>query len=185
MSIFFVTLFSILLAEIGDKTQLLTLLLIARFRKPAVILIAMSLATFVNHLIAASVGDWLNQYLNPTLIHLIIGIGFFMMAVWLFVPEQGETTFRASKPFWSSLLIFFLAEMGDKTQVATLLLAARYQQIGLVVIASTLGIIFANAPMLFFGHYLHPYMKRRWGRYSAAVIFIVLGITALSYTPVL
>lgn len=181
MSILITSIASVGLAEIGDKTQLLTLLLVARFGKPIAILCGIVVATLVNHFFAAALGDFVNQWLSPDIMRWIIGIGFFLMALWILVPDKNDSQIKGGHPFWTSLIVFFIAEMGDKTQIATLLLGAHYQNLPLVVLGSTIGMVLANAPMLWFGKYLQPYMQCAIGRYGATALFATLGIITLCY----
>nr|MBW3792698.1 TMEM165/GDT1 family protein [Plesiomonas shigelloides] len=170
---------SVALAEMGDRTQLLTLLLVARFRKPWWILAAIVCATLFNHFLAAWIGVELSNYLTPEIMRWVVGVGFLLMAGWVLIPDKDNGEVKGGHPFWTSLVIFFIAEIGDKTQIATTLLGARYDNVTLVMIGSTLGMIAANAPMLWFGERLSPYMKSDWGHRAAAVVFAALGIITL------
>lgn len=181
MSVLITSIASVGLAEIGDKTQLLTLLLVARFGKPFLILLGIIVATLVNHFLAAGLGDLVNQWLNPDVMRWVIGVGFFIMAAWILIPDKNDSQIKGGHPFWTSLIVFFIAEMGDKTQIATLLLGAHYQNLPLVVLGSTIGMILANAPMLWFGKYLQPYMQCTFGRYGATALFAALGVATLWY----
>jgi putative Ca2+/H+ antiporter (TMEM165/GDT1 family) len=181
MSIIITSIASVALAEIGDKTQLLTLLLVARFGKPFHILFGIIIATLVNHFFAAGIGELVNQWLSPEIMRWIVGIGFLIMAAWLLIPDKNDGKIEGGHPFWTSLVVFFIAEIGDKTQIATLLLGAHYNNLTLVVLGSTIGMVLANAPMLWFGQRLQPYMQCKTGRYSATALFAALGIATIFY----
>ncbi|AOP41570.2 TMEM165/GDT1 family protein [Edwardsiella piscicida] len=179
MSIILTSMSSVALAEIGDKTQLLTLLLVARFGKPFLILLAIILATLVNHYFAALIGELVTQFLSPQIMRWMVAAGFLAMAVWVLFPDKDDGEIRGGHPFWTSLVVFFLAEIGDKTQIATVLLGAHYQHITWVVLGSTLGMVLANAPMLWFGARLQPYLKSGWGRRLSSLLFAILGVVTL------
>jgi len=181
MSVLLTSIASVALAELGDKTQLLTLLLVARFGKPIPILCGIVGATLINHFFAAAIGELVNQWLTPDVMRWVVGIGFLIMAIWVLIPDKNDSKIQEGNPFLISLVVFFLAEMGDKTQIATLLLGAHYQNLTLVVLGSTLGMILANIPMLWFGKYLQPYMQCKAGRYGAMALFTLLGISTLFY----
>ncbi len=170
---------SVALAEMGDRTQLLTLLLVARFHKPWAILAAIVTATLLNHFVAAWIGVELASYITPDIMRWVVGIGFLLMAAWILIPDKDNGEVKGGHPFWTSLVIFFIAEIGDKTQIATTLLSARYDSVTLVLIGSTLGMVAANAPMLWFGERLSPYMKSAWGHRAAALVFAGLGVASL------
>lgn len=181
MSVLITSIATVALAEIGDKTQLLTLLLVARFGKPVPILFGIIIATLVNHFFAAGIGELVNHWLSPEIMRWIIAVGFFIMAIWILIPDKDDSEVKGGHPFWTSLIVFFIAEIGDKTQIATLLLGAHYHNLALVVLGSTIGMVIANAPMLWFGKYLQPYMQCRTGRYCSMVLFISLGIATIYY----
>lgn len=182
MSVFLTAVGMVMLAEIGDKTQLLTLLLVARFGKPFIILLSIICSTLFNHSLAAAVGDIVGHWLNQGQMHFVIAIGFILTGLWLLLPDKNDSYIRGNNAFLTSFTVFFIAEMGDKTQVATLLLGAQYNNLMLVVIGSTAGMILANAPMLWFGSYLKPYMEKSISRYIASGLFILLGAISLIYS---
>ena len=148
------------LAEMGDKTQLLALLLAARFRKPVPILIAILLATTINHGLSAVLGQWLTTVLNPTVMVWVLAIGFIAMALWMLVPDKlDDETDSINKwqrfgVFGATFILFFLAEIGDKTQIATVALAARFDSVFWVMLGTTVGMMIANAPAVFIGNKL-------------------------------
>jgi putative Ca2+/H+ antiporter (TMEM165/GDT1 family) len=170
------------LGEIGDKTQLLAMLLAARFRKPWPIMFGILVATLVNHALAGAVGGAIAAWLGPTWLRWVIGIGFLAMAAWMLVPdsidevEGGRERFGV---FGTTLVAFFLAEMGDKTQVATVALAARYADLVAVVAGTTLGMMLANVPAVLLGDRLARAVSMRWVHAIAALIFAVLGLLTL------
>ena len=173
------------LAEMGDKTQLLSLLLAARFRKPWPIVWGILVATLANHALAGAVGSWVTQVLGPDLLRWVLGASFLAMAAWMLIPDRlddGDTPAGAPRlgVFGTTLLAFFLAEMGDKTQVATVALAAQYQQWAAVVAGTTLGMMIANAPVVWFGDRLVKRVPIRAVHLVSALIFAALGIAALA-----
>ena len=169
-------------AEIGDKTQLLSLLLAARFRKPWPILAAILLATIANHLLAAWLGLWLEQWLTPAVLRWVLGASFLAMAVWTLIPDKlDDGTAPPSKwgAFLTTLVAFFIAEIGDKTQLATTALAARHASVMLVTAGSTLGLLLANAPVVFLGEKLMKKLPLTLVRRTAAGAFAILGLITL------
>jgi len=170
-------------AEIGDKTQLLALVLAARFRKPVPIIFGILVATLANHAMAAAVGAWLIRVLGPDTIRWGLGISFLAMAAWALVPDKLDEKDRPPGrlgPFVATLIAFFLVEMGDKTQVATVALAARYDAFVMVVAGTTLGMMIANVPAVLLGEVAATRLPLRLVRGVAAAIFAVLGVAALA-----
>ena len=171
------------LAEIGDKTQLLSLLLAARYRAPIPIILGILIATLANHGIAAGVGDMLAHTLKPSVLNWAVVLSFVVMGLWILVPdkldEENLSKRSARGIFLTAALSFFLAEMGDKTQVATVALAARFSEWIPVVAGTTLGMLLANVPAVLFGHRFADRLPSRWIHAVAAVMFIVLGALAL------
>lgn len=171
------------LAEIGDKTQLLALLLAVRFKKPYTIILAILLATIANHALAGLLGTWLTTLLPLDTLRWVLGISFILMAGWLLIPDKLDASDagagRHLGAFGTTLLMFFLAEMGDKTQIATVMLAAQYQTFILVVLGTTLGMMIANVPVVFAGELLAQRIPVRLVHIIAAVIFWVLGLLTL------
>lgn len=172
------------LAEIGDKTQLLSLLLAARYRRPWPIIAGIAVATVLNHALATAVGALLAQWLDPQVLRWLVGLAFLAMALWALHADhldEGQAA-RASRlgVFGLTVVVFFLAEMGDKTQLATVALAARFEEAALAVVAgTTLGMLLANAPVVFTGHWLLQRLPMAWVRRLAALAFAVLGILVL------
>ena len=173
------------LAEMGDKTQLLALLLAARFRKPVPILIAILLATIINHGISAVIGQWITTVLSPEILLWIVSIGFIAMAAWMLVPDQlddeSENINKWQKygVFGATFVLFFLAEVGDKAQIATVALAARFDSIFWVTAGTTLGMMLANAPAVFIGNKLADKLPISLIHKIGAAIFFLLGVGAL------
>lgn len=170
------------LAEIGDKTQLLALVLAARFRKPVPIILGILAATLVNHALAGAVGAWVSAAVGPNTMRWILGLSFIAMAIWTLVPDQYEEQ-KDSAPrfgvFGTTLIAFFLLEMGDKTQIATVALAAKYPSLVSVVAGTTLGMMLANVPAVLLGEVAAKKLPMRLVRGIAALIFLVLGVSVL------
>lgn len=171
------------LAEMGDKTQLLSLLLAARFRKPWPIVGGILAATLANHALAGAAGGWLTQWVGAGALRWILGGSFLAMAAWMLVPDKLDAGAVHAPPrfgvFATTLVAFFLAEMGDKTQVATVVLAARFQDWAPVVAGTTLGMLLANAPVVWFGERITRRVPLRAVHLASAAIFAGLGAVAL------
>lgn len=170
------------IAEIGDKTQLLALLLAARLRKPFSIIIGIFIATVANHLLAAWLGRLVAGWLGPGAMLWILAISFLAMAAWILVPDkEGEPSMSGGRfgPISATVFAFFLLEMGDKTQVATVALAARYQSIWLVTAGTTLGMMIANVPAVFLGEVAAKKIPLALVRSIAAAIFGAIGVLTL------
>jgi Ca2+/H+ antiporter, TMEM165/GDT1 family len=173
------------LAEIGDKTQLLTLVLAARYKKPWPIVAGIFVATLVNHAIAGAIGAWLTRLIGPDAMRWILGISFIAMAAWMLIPDklddEAATSHRAGGVLVTTTVLFFLAEIGDKTQIATVALAARFDSLMAVVMGTTIGMLLANAPVAFFGDALAKRMPVRAVHLVAALVFAALGIGVLAF----
>ena len=171
------------IAEMGDKTQLLSLILAARFRKPWPIVAGIFVATLVNHALAGAVGAWITSYLGENAMRWILGLSFIAMAVWMLIPDKLDEGDADGKPRWgvfgTTLVAFFLAEMGDKTQIATVMLAAQYNAYLWVVAGTTLGMMIANAPVVWLGDKITRKVPIRAVHLISAVIFLVLGLLAI------
>ena len=170
------------LAEIGDKTQLLAFILAAKFRRPVTITLGILLATLVNHGFAGALGSWITTLLGPETLRWVLGISFLAMAAWTLIPDEfDEEDAKLARfgVFGTTLVAFFLAEMGDKTQVATVALAAQYQSLFMVVTGTTLGMMIANVPAVILGDRIAEKMPVRLVHRIAAGIFAVLGIATL------
>jgi len=173
------------LAEIGDKTQLLTLVLAARYRKPWPIVAGIFLATIVNHAIAGAIGAWLTRTVGPDLMRWILATSFIAMAAWMLVPDKIDEEAAAARATGGVLvtttILFFIAEIGDKTQIATVALAARFDSLAAVVVGTTLGMLLANAPVAFFGERLAKRLPVRAVHIVAALAFAALGVAVLLF----
>jgi putative Ca2+/H+ antiporter (TMEM165/GDT1 family) len=182
MDAFLVSTGIVALAEIGDKTQLLAFLLAARFRRPLPIVLGIFVATLANHAFAAAVGALVGRLLGPEVMRWVLGVAFIGMAGWIMVPDDIDATESAPARcgvFMTTLLAFFLAEMGDKTQVATVALAARYTSAVAVVAGTTLGMMLANVPAVIFGDRIAARAPLKLVHGLAALIFLVLGVATL------
>ncbi len=170
------------LAEIGDKTQLLAFILAAKFRRPLPIVLGILVATLVNHGFAGAVGSWITSLLGPETLRWVLGISFLAMAGWTLIPDEfdeDDAKLARLGVFGTTLVAFFLAEMGDKTQVATVALAAQYQSLFYVVTGTTLGMMIANVPAVIMGDRIAGKMPIRLVHRIAAGIFAVLGVATL------
>ena len=172
------------LAEVGDKTQLLAFILAARFKKPVPIIAGILLATIVNHGLAGALGAWITASVSPGTLRWVLGLSFIGMAIWTLIPDKIEDAesgvARRFGVFGATLVTFFLAEMGDKTQIATVAMAAHYASPVLVVIGTTLGMLIADVPAVFVGEKLAARIPMKLVHSIAAAIFAVLGIATLS-----
>jgi putative Ca2+/H+ antiporter (TMEM165/GDT1 family) len=170
------------LAEIGDKTQLLAFILAAKFRKPWTIIAGIFIATVANHAGAGALGAWLTSVIAPANLRWILGISFLAMAVWTLIPDkfdEKDASFVRFGVFGTTLLAFFLAEMGDKTQLATIALVAEYHAFFPVVAGTTLGMMIADVPAVFVGGRIADRLPIRLVHAIAAAIFAILGVATL------
>ena len=171
------------LAEIGDKTQLLAFILAARFKKPLPIIAGILVATLVNHGLAGALGAWITTTISPAILRWVLGLSFLGMAVWTMIPDEIEAeesnVAKRFGVFGATLITFFLAEMGDKTQFATVALAAHYGTPVLVVIGTTLGMLIADVPAVFIGDKLAARIPMKLVHSIAAAIFALLGVATL------
>ena len=171
------------LAEMGDKTQLLAFILAARFKKPVPIILGILLATLVNHGLAGALGAWITSVISPDTMRWVLGLSFIAMAVWTLIPDkiEEEETQIAKRfgVFGATLVTFFLAEMGDKTQIATVALAAHYGAPLLVVIGTTLGMLIADMPAVFVGNKFAEKIPMKLVHSIAAAIFAIMGVLTL------
>ena len=183
MEAFLVSTSIVALAEMGDKTQLLALVLAARFRKPWPIVWGIFVATVFNHALAGAAGAWITTLIGPQMLRWVLGVSFIAMAVWMLIPDKLEDGDTGEGPRWgvfgTTVVAFFLAEMGDKTQIATVMLAAQYSGWLWVVAGTTLGMMLANAPVVWLGDRITRRIPLRTVHGVSACIFLVLGILAL------
>lgn len=182
MEAFFVSTGIVALAEVADKTQLLSLLLAARYRKPLPIILAIFTATLLNHGLAGAFGAWFAHLIGPDILRWVLGISFLAMAAWVLVPDkldEEEPRYGQLGVFGATLVLFFIAEIGDKTQIATVALAAQYDALLYVVLGTTLGMLIANVPVVIFGDRIAKKLPGKQIHMIAAAIFAVLGLAAL------
>ena len=172
------------LGEIGDKTQLLALLLAARFRKPLPIIAGILVATLLNHAAAGALGTWLTRVIDPSWMRWVLGLSFLAVAVWMLVPDSAEDAEGGGTGrlgvFGVTTIAFFLAEMGDKTQIATIMLAAKYNALVAVTAGTTLGMMIANVPAVLLGDEAVKFVPISWVHRIAAAVFAVLGLVVLA-----
>ena len=183
MDAFLISTGIVALAEMGDKTQLLALVLALRFRKPWPIVMGILVATLANHALAGAAGAWVTTVLGPDVLRWVLGASFIAMALWMLIPDKLDDE-EAGKPprlgvFGTTVGAFFLAEMGDKTQVATIMLAAQYTSTVMVVAGTTLGMMLANAPVVWLGERMTRLVPLRVVHLVSAAIFMGLGLWAL------
>jgi putative Ca2+/H+ antiporter (TMEM165/GDT1 family) len=185
MEAFLVSTGLVALGEMGDKTQLLAMLLAARFKRPALIVLGIFIATLANHALAGALGAVVAQAMGPALLRWVIGLGFLAMAAWMLVPDRAddddvEGSAKRMGVLATTVLAFFLAEMGDKTQIATVALAARFEGALVAVVAgTTLGMLIANVPAVYLGHRFADRIPMRWVHGVSALIFALLGLATL------
>lgn len=183
MEAFLISTGIVALAEIGDKTQLLALLLAVRFKKPWPIVWGIFVATVLNHALAGALGAWITTAISPQILRWLLGASFIAMAVWMLIPDKLDDSVD-KKPvrfgvFGTTVVLFFLAEMGDKTQVATVILAARFDAYVAVVAGTTLGMMLANAPVVWLGERMTRLVPLRLVHIASAIVFLGLGLFAL------
>lgn len=184
MEAFLVSTGVVALAEIGDKTQLLALVLAARFRRPVPIILGILVATLLNHALAGALGAWIAGLLGPSLMRWILGGSFIAMGIWTLIPDRIDDEARPASPrlgvFGTTLVAFFLLEMGDKTQIATVALAANYASLVAVVAGTTLGMMISNVPAVLLGEVAARKLPMRLVHGLAALVFFVLGVLLLA-----
>jgi len=183
MEAFLISMMAVAAAEFGDKTQFLALLFGARFRRPLPVVLGMLTSTAVNHTLACAVGLWLREHLNSQLLHWSLGLLFLAVAIWFLHldRQKGEPRlFGSFGPFWTAFITFFLTEMGDKTQIATIVLAAKFNTLIPIIFGTTLGVMLVNAPVIVLGNAVGSRLPVRAVRVVGAAIFGGLGILALS-----
>jgi len=171
------------LGEMGDKTQLLALVLATRFKRPWTIVAGIAVATTLNHALAGLLGHWIGLQLGATALRWAVGLGFIVMAAWMLVPDRIDDQAVKSSGHWSvfvtTLVAFFLAEIGDKTQLATVALAARFADLPSVVAGTTAGLLLANAPVVWLGDVLARRLPMAWLHRAAALLMALMGVLAL------
>jgi len=182
MEAFFVSAAVVAIAEIGDKTQLLALMLATRYRKPVPIILGILCATLANHALAAWIGAEVAAWIGADKMRWILGVTFIVMAGWCLIPDKaddGPQAARKAGAFLATLVAFFIVEIGDKTQIATVALAARFQSLIAVTAGTTIGMMLANAPVVLFGDAIARRLPLKIVRVVAALLFVALGVAAL------
>ena len=172
------------LAEMGDKTQLIALSLAARYRRPWMVMLGILIATLLNHALASSVGVWIGARLLPAVLGWLLGLGFIAFGVWTLFPDAPEAPGARERwgPLLSTIVVFFLAEMGDKTQLATVALGARFFSPVPVTLGTTLGMLAADSLAVFAGTHLAATTWMPTARRSAAILFFLFGLAAIAHT---
>lgn len=188
MEAFIISIASVAAGELGDKTQLLALVLATRLHKPAPIIAGIFVATLINHLIACLVGEWVGTLINPQILRWILGVSFLVVAAWALIPDKMDDDVQTQGTygvFALTALTFFLAEIGDKTQIVALTLAAKYHDLVSVVSGTTLGMMIVDVPTVLFAEVTTKWIPVTLVRVVAAAIFAVLGVvTLLGYSLV-
>ncbi|MHB1359826.1 MAG: TMEM165/GDT1 family protein [Rhodocyclaceae bacterium] len=182
MEAFLISTGIVTLAEIGDKTQLLAFILAAKFKRPLPIILGIFIATVANHALAGALGAWITTVVGPETLRWVLGVSFIAMAGWMLIPDkfdEAEANLTRASVFVTTLVAFFLAEMGDKTQIATVALAAQYHAFFSVVAGTTLGMMIANVPAVIVGDKLAHQLPVRLVHSVAAAIFAILGVATL------
>jgi putative Ca2+/H+ antiporter (TMEM165/GDT1 family) len=169
------------LGEMGDKTQLLSFVLAAKLKHPWPIIAGIFVATLANHSLAGWIGAWLATMVSPAVLKWIIALSFFAFGLWALRPDtlDGDREYSARSAYLTTLVAFVWVEMGDKTQLATVALAARFDALAAVVLGTTLGMIIANAPAVWLGEALAQRVNMKWMRWLAAALFVLLGVLTL------
>ena len=183
MEAFLISTGIVALAEMGDKTQLLALVLAARFKRPWPVVLGIFVATVLNHALAGALGAWVTTQVSPQTLRYAVGVSFIAMAAWMLVPDKLDDDTDKKTPrlgvFGTTVVLFFLAEMGDKTQIATVMLAARFDAYLAVVAGTTLGMMLANAPVVLLGERMTRLIPMYIVRLASAAVFFGLGLWAL------
>lgn len=184
METFLISTGGVVIAEMGDKTQLLSLILAARFRRPWPIIAGIFVATVLNHYAAGWIGQQLASQISPLILRWVVGLSFLAIAAWALIPDQlgeDEAQVKPYGAFIATTVAFFIAEIGDKTQIATVVLALKYSPLWAVVMGTTLGMMLANVPAVMLGSWISERMHiLRYVRFAACAVFAVLGVLALS-----
>lgn len=185
MQAFLISTLSVATAEMGDKTQLLAIMLTSRYKRPYLILLGILLATLANHLLAGTLGLIFKQMLSPLILPYILATSYILAAIWLCIPDKAPEDSAPTLKGWSLLLTvmftFFIAEIGDKTQIATTILAATYSPLWMIVLGTTTGMMLANLPAVILGQKLSQHPSLSWLRYIAAIVFLGLGLKMLFF----
>jgi len=184
MEAFLISISTVAIAEMGDRTQLLSLVLAARYRRPCPILAGILVATLANHAAAASIGVTVGRFLTPAILDGAVGLSMITMALWALRPDALEETAATSTrgAFLATTICFFIAEIGDKTEIATIALAAGYASLFAVVAGTTSGMLAANIPVVFLGHGFAEHLPMKAIHYGAAALFLAIGVLFLFRT---
>jgi putative Ca2+/H+ antiporter (TMEM165/GDT1 family) len=183
MDPFFISTGSVAVGELGDKTQLLSLILATRLRKPIPIIAGIFVATLVNHLIACLVGEWVSTLITPNILRWVLGVSFLAVAAWALIPDKMDDEVKTQGTygiFVLTMIAFFLAEMGDKTQIIALALAAKYNALVAVVAGTTLGMMLVNVPTVLLAERATKWIPLKVVRVIAAIVYAVLGVLTLT-----
>ncbi|GGE64416.1 UPF0016 family membrane protein [Streptosporangium jomthongense] len=183
MDAFLTSTAAVAIAEIGDKTQLLSLFLVARYSRRLAIIAGILVATILNHTLSAWLGAWLAEWIPETWLPWALAVSFVLIALWLLIPDQDDSEdsrFLGMGAFMATVVMFFLAEIGDKTQVATVVLAARFSETIWVIIGTTVGMLLANVPVIMAGHWLMERLPLASARICASMIFAAMAVVTLS-----
>lgn len=182
MDAFLSSTLAVAIAEIGDKTQLLSLFLVARYAQRLPIILGIFVATVLNHALSAMLGAWVAKWIPETWLPWILAVSFVAIALWLLIPDKDDSDdskFLGMGAFMATTVMFFIAEIGDKTQVATVVLAARYTETVWVIIGTTVGMLLANIPVIMAGKWLMDRLPLATARIGASVLFVVLAIATV------
>ncbi len=178
MDAFIASTLAVAIAEIGDKTQLLSLFLVARYAQRLPIILGIFVATVLNHALSAWLGAWVAQWLPETWLPWVLAVSFVAIALWLLIPDKddsGNSPFLGLGAFMATTVLFFLAEIGDKTQVATVVLAAKFPETFWVIMGTTVGMLLANVPVILAGRWLMERLPLATARFGASILFLVLA----------
>ncbi|KYG67447.1 hypothetical protein AZI86_03150 [Bdellovibrio bacteriovorus] len=169
------------IAEMGDKTQLLALVLAAKYKKPWHIIAGIFVATLLNHGLAAWAGEWISKLVPMQYLTWLLAFTFFAFAIWILIPDKDESNEGSMRwgAFWTTTVLFFFAEIGDKTQLATVALAAQYNNLLLVTMGTTLGMLFSNGLAVVFGEKLTSRIPMKWIHYVTSLIYVLFGVGIL------
>lgn len=185
MDAFLASTAAVAIAEIGDKTQLLSLFLVVRYSKRLPIIFGIFVATVLNHALSAWLGAWIAQFIPDAWLPWILAVSFIAIAGWLLIPDKDDSEdsrFLGMGAFMATTVMFFLAEIGDKTQIATVVLAARYTETIWVILGTTVGMLIANIPVIMAGRWLMERLPLATARISASILFVVLAIVTVAAT---
>lgn len=182
MDAFLASTLAVTIAEIGDKTQLLSLFLVCRFTKRSPIILGILVATLLNHALSALLGAWLAKIIPASWLPWIVAISFIAIALWLLIPDKDDSESSGLLrfgAFTATALMFFIAEIGDKTQIATVVLAARYDETFWVIMGTTVGMLLANIPVIWAGQWIMERLPLATARILACALFVILGVLTL------